>query len=128
MLLETPYDCLLDLVIEQQEEPPAYIIRRLDGHVTGALSSAECSPENLEAAIINPPPAPAAIPEELPSWRLRAVASLASLTSAIAAALAALTESARTAATKVWHNGNTICCDSALVAQLAAARAVQRAS
>lgn len=121
MLLETPCACSLGLVIEHQEEPPAYLIRLPDGRVQGVLAGGECSSENVEGDIANPPTAPFIVAEEIPTWRLRAVASMAGLYDAITAALAALADPARTVATEIWHNGNTIRRDSALVAQLAAA-------
>lgn len=120
MLLENPYDCSLGLVIEHQDSPPAYIIRLPDGRVTGVLSSAELSPANVEAALANPAPVPV-VPQEIPNWRLRVVAGIHGLKPAITAALASLEEPARTIATEVWFNGNTIRRDSPLVAAIAAA-------
>lgn len=67
------------------------------------------------------PPTPLPVPEEVPAWRIKAVAKLAGIEPAINAALASLTEPNRTVATLAWAEGNVIRRDSATVQQLAAA-------
>lgn len=77
--------------------------------------------ETLIAAITTPAAPVVAVPEEILNWRLRVVAAVHRLKPGITAALGALEEPARTIATEVWYNGNTILRDSPLVAQLAGA-------
>lgn len=120
MISEMPYTWSLGLVTEHQEEPSACIIRIPDGRVIGCPANGACSPESIEADRASPPRAPVEAPLEIPIWRLRAIASIAGLASVIATALGAIEEPASTVATEVWHYGNTIHRDSALVAQLGA--------
>ena len=63
-----PYACSLGTVTEHQSEPPAYIIRRPDGTVTGILANGATTPANVEADIANPAPAPAAPAYAGPTW------------------------------------------------------------
>lgn len=51
---------------------------------------------------------PEAPPEEVPAWRVKAVAKLMGLTDSIDAVLASLPEPQRTVATFAWNEGNVI--------------------
>jgi hypothetical protein len=101
-----------------------YHVRTADGRVVAYRSpsgapAAAAAPADIAWAIANPPPLP--VPDEVPAWRIKAVAKLAGLEPAITAALGSLAEPARTVAAAAWYEGNVIRRDSATVNQLAAA-------
>lgn len=111
-------------------EGDSYIVRTADNRVIGFRSQSGTPSEASAAAdiawaIANPAPAP--VPDEVPAWRIKAIAKLAGLEHAIAAALASLSEPARTVASAAWLEGNVIRRDSATVNQLAAALGITSA-